>query len=171
MDPYDASTRSTPSGRPSVADTKAGTAIARGIAVFLAGVALALWIVFGRFLFGVGGELTPIYLLIGIVIVFLYAFIGQAMARAATRGYLTRRATLVTLIAAWGCGILLGLTIPDVTPDGLQTVISGTAEPWRGIAIGLANPAGIITVALSIAALVLANQDARGPRPSDDETP
>jgi hypothetical protein len=149
--------------------SRAGAALAKGIGVFLAGLALALWIVFGRFLFGVGGELTPIYLLLGIAIVVLHAFIGQAIARTAMRGYSMRRATLVTLIAAWACGILLGITIPDVTASGLQTVISGTLEPWRGIAIGLANPAGIITIALTIAALVLATQDARGPRPADDE--
>jgi hypothetical protein len=144
-------------------------ALARGVGVFLAGVALALWIVFGRFQFGVGGDLTPIYLLLGILIVVLHAFIGQAFARTATRGYALRRVTPGILIGAWGCGILLGLTIPDVTTDGLQTVITGTVEPWRGIAIGLANPAGIITIALTIAALVLASQDARGPRPADDE--
>lgn len=144
-------------------------AAVRGILVFLAGVVLALWIVFGRHLFGMGGDLTPIYLLLGIVIIVLHAFIGQALARTAGRGYSTRRATLVTLVAAWGCGILLGLVIPDVTADGLQTVISGTTEPWRGIAIGLANPAGILTIALTIAALVLAHQDTNGPRPAADE--
>lgn len=139
------------------------------VLVAAAGVLLAVWVVFGRFLFGAGGDLTPVYLLLGVLIVTLHAFIGLALVRTAHGGYRTRGATVGTLVAAWVCGILLGLTIPDITPLGLQTAITGAHEPWRGIAIGLANPAGIVMIALIIAALVLANQDARGPRPSDDE--
>jgi hypothetical protein len=158
-----------PSGR-LPAQPRIGLAMARGVGTFLAGVALALWIVFGRFAFGIGGDLTPVYLLLGIVIVVLHAFTGQALARTTMRGFTTRRASVATLVAAWGCGILLGLTIPDVTSEGLQTIVSGPVEPWRGIAIGLANPAGIITIALLIAALVLAHQDSRGIAPTGEET-
>ncbi|WP_224760796.1 hypothetical protein [Salinibacterium sp. ZJ450] len=141
----------------------------RGVLVVVAGILLAAWVVAGRFLFGAGGDLTPLYLLLGILIVVLHAFIGLALLKTAQGGHRTRGSTVGTLVGAWVCGILLGLTIPDITPIGLQTVITGVTEPGRGIAIGLANPAGIIMIALMIASLVLANQDARGPRPSDDD--
>lgn len=143
--------------------------IAPGVGVLLAGVAIAAWIVFGRFLFGVGGELTLAYLPIGVLVVVLHAFIGRALSRTAARGFTPRRSTWGTLITAWGCGILLGLTIPDVTETGLQTILTGAAQPWLDVAIGVANPAGIIMIAFTIIALVLASQDAHGPRPVEDD--
>lgn len=151
---------------------KAGTARGVGVrrdGVPVVGVALALWIVAGRFLFGIGGQLAFAYLLIGIIIVILHVFIGRAMARARARGFSLRPATRGTLIAAWGLGVLLGLTIPDLTPDGLQTILTGARQPWLEAAIGVANPAGILTIAFTIITLVLANQDAQGPRPHEDD--
>ncbi|UUT35373.1 hypothetical protein [Microbacterium elymi] len=63
--------------------------------------------------------------------------------------------------------------IPDVTPDGLQTILTGAAEPGRGIAIGFANPLGVIMLVLAVIALVLATGDAKGradaPRVEEDE--
>lgn len=141
----------------------------RGIGVLLAGVVLALWIVVGRFLFGIGGGLTFAYLLVGILIVILHVYIGRAIARTSARGFTLRPATRGTLIAAWGCGVLLGLTLPDLTPDGLQTILTGARQPGLEVAIGLANPAGILTIAFTIIALVLARQDANGPRPHEDD--
>lgn len=145
------------------------TSPARGVGVLAAGVVLALWIVAGRFLFGIGGELTLAYLLIGVVIVILHASISRAVARVSERGFELRPSTRGTIIAAWGCGALLGLTIPDLTPDGLQTILTGASQPWLEVAIGVANPAGILTIAFTIIALVLASQDARGPRIHEDD--
>lgn len=139
------------------------------VGVLIAGLLVALWIVFGRFLFGRGGELTLAYLLIGVLIVVLNVFIGRALSRATTRRFAVRPSTWATLIASWGCGLLLGVTIPDITPNGLQTILSGTEQPWLDVAIGVANPAGIIMTALTITALALANQDAHGPRPHEDD--
>ncbi|MGF2949439.1 hypothetical protein [Microbacterium alcoholitolerans] len=147
----------------------ARTGTSRGVGVLLVGVALALWIAFGRFLFGAGGELTVAYLLIGVLVLVLHIFISRALARTAKRGFTVRPSTRGTLIGAWGCGILLGLTIPDITADGMQTIVSGTQQPALDVAIGIANPAGIVMAALTIIALVLASQDANGPRPSEDE--
>lgn len=147
--------------------TRAGTL--RGVGVLLVGVVLALWIVFGRFLFGVGGELVVPYLLIGVLVVALHIPLGRAVTRMTNRGFTLRPSTRGSLIAAWGCGILLGLTIPDITPDGLQTIISGTQQPTLDVAIGVANPAGIIMIAFTCIALVLASQDAHGPRPTEDD--
>ncbi|MEJ1089598.1 hypothetical protein WDU99_14870 [Microbacterium sp. Mu-80] len=147
--------------------TRTGTT--RGVGVLLVGFAIALWIVFGRFLFGAGGELTVVYLAIGLIVLVLHVFIARALSRTASRGFPVRPATRGTLIAAWGCGILLGLTIPDITAKGMQTIISGAQQPALDVAIGVANPAGIIMMALTIISLVLANQDAQGPRPTEDD--
>ncbi|UNK70857.1 hypothetical protein [Microbacterium sp. H1-D42] len=147
--------------------TRVGTT--RGVGVLVAGVALALWIVLGRFLFGAGGELTIAYLPIGVVVIVLYAFLGRAIARTANRGFTTRPSTWGTLIVACICGVLFGLTIPDITADGLQTIVSGTQQPALDIAIGVTNPAWVIMFAFTIISLVLATQDSRGPRPEEDE--
>lgn len=147
--------------------TRAGTA--RSVGVFLAGLALALWIVFGRFLFGVGGELTLAFTPIGVLLIVLHWFLARALARTAVRGFAVRPSTWGTLITAWAFGILFGLTIPDITPDGLQTIVSGTQQPALDIAIGVTNPAWVIMFAFLIISMVLAYQDARGPRPEEDE--
>ena len=142
-----------------------------GAVVATSGVLLAAWVAAGRWLFGVGGSLTVTYALtIGIVLALLHLFIGRGILRTARRGYRTRSVTIGTVIAAWGCGILLGLMIPDVTPVGLQTILTGASEPGLGIVIGLSNPLGIIMLAMSITALVLAAVDSKGgPRVPDED--
>ncbi|GAA3934614.1 hypothetical protein [Microbacterium soli] len=146
--------------------TRAGTL--RGVLLLLTGVALALWVVLGRFLFGIGGDLTLPYLALGVPVAVLFVFIGRAHDRILARGFTTRPATWGALVAAWGSGVLLGLTLPDTTPDGMQTILSGARQPWLDVAIGIANPAATIMIAFTIIALVLAVQDARGPRPVED---
>lgn len=142
-----------------------------GIVVACAGVLLAAWIVGGRSLFGVGGSLTVTFALtIGVLLVVLHFFVGRAILRTARRGYRTRPATIGTVIAAWGCGILLGLMIPDITPAGLQTILTGGSEPGLGIVIGLSNPLGIVMFVMSITALVLATVDSKGgPRVPEED--
>jgi hypothetical protein len=133
---------------------------ALGSAVIVGGLILASWICFGRFLFGVGGSLTPIYVVtIGFLVGTLHFFAGRAIRRTARRGRRTRPATIAMICIAWFTGILLGLMIPDLTAAGLQSIVSGSTEPGLGIAIGLANPLGIVCLATSIVALVLANGD------------
>lgn len=139
-------------------------------AVIAAGVVLALWVSLGRFLFGVGGLLAPVFLLtLGFTIGVVYVFIALAVVRARRRGYRTGGIAWALLIVSWVLGALLGFMIPDITPTGWQTIVSGGAEPGLGLAIGLSNPLGIICLGTAIAALVFANRDARGPRPSDPE--
>lgn len=142
-----------------------------GIVVACGGALLAAWVVGGRIPFGVAGSLTVTYALtIGIALIVLHFFIGWAILRTARRGHRTRPATIWTVSAAWGCGILLGLMIPDVTAIGLQTILTGAVEPGLGIVIGLSNPLGIIMLAMSVAALVLASVDAKGgPRVIDED--
>lgn len=134
-----------------------------GILVAIAGLILAAWVVAGRALFGLAGELVPLYALtLGLTIVVLHAFIGDGLARTALHGHRTRPTTIGMLAASWGCGVLLGLMIPDATPLGLQTILSGPDEPGLGIAIGVANPLGIIMLVTAIVALFLARGDAQG---------
>jgi hypothetical protein len=109
------------------------------------------------------GELTQLYTFtLGLVIVVLHFFIAEALARTAQHGHRTRPATVAMLFASWACGILLGLMIPDVTALGLQTILTGQHEPGLSIAVGVANPLGIIMLLTGIIALVLARGDAKG---------
>ncbi len=134
-----------------------------GALIAIVGILLAAWVTLGRALFGIAGELTQVYLLtLGILIVLLNAFTAEGVMRAAQLGYKHRPATLGMLFTSWALGILLGLTIPDVTPDGLQTILSGPEEPGLGIAIGIANPLGIVMIVTAIVALGLARGDAKG---------
>lgn len=134
-----------------------------GVGVIVAGIAVAGWISFGRHLFGVGGDLTIAYAAtLGLTFAVLLVLTGLAVRRTARRGFDTRALTQAMLIASGVCGLLLGLTIPDSTPQGLQTIISGPAEPALGIAIGIANPLGVVGIATAIIALVLAIGDSRG---------
>lgn len=137
--------------------------IAPALLVLFAGLLVAAWVSAGRVLFGVAGELTQVYTFtLGLVVFLLHAFIAEALLRAAQHGYRSRPATTGMLIASWACGILLGLMIPDVTPLGLQTILTGPHEPGLGIAIGVANPLGIIMLVTAIVALALARGDAKG---------
>jgi hypothetical protein len=151
-------------GIPSPDEQPEARSVVPGVLVACGGVVLAAWIVGGRYLFGVGGELTPVFAsTIGLALVALHFFAGRAIARTARRGRRTRPAVVATLAAAWGCGILLGFTIPDITPHGLQTILSTLAGPGSlDLVVGLSNPLGIVMLATSIAALVLASGDASG---------
>lgn len=133
-----------------------------GLIVIAGGLALAAWVSFGRYLFGVGGELTPWFAVgIGVPIAALYFFVGRAIMRTARFGRRTRPSTVVMLVISVACGILLGFMIPDVTPLGLQTILSGPAEPGLSVAVGVANPLGVVCLAAAIAALVLAHGDTK----------
>lgn len=145
-----------------------------GVVIGVVGVLLAAWIAFGRVLFGVAGTLTPVYALtLGVVVVVLSLFIAQGFVRTARRGLRHRGATYGTLVAFWCLAVALGLLIPDMTADGLQTILTGTTEPWRGMAIGFANPIGIIMIVFGFVALFLARGDALGradaPHVEEDE--
>ena len=73
--------------------------------------------------------------------------------------------------SGWIVTVILGLLIPDVTADGLQTILTRGAEPGLGIAIGFANPFGVVMIVFGIVAAALAHGDAAGRAyaPSEDE--
>ncbi|GAA3772166.1 hypothetical protein GCM10022240_25310 [Microbacterium kribbense] len=134
-----------------------------GALIAVGGVVVVAWVVFGRALFGVAGQLTVVYLVtLGVLLVVLNAFISDSVMRTARRGFQHRRATFAMLFVSWGCALVLGLLIPDITTDGLQTIATGASEPGRGIAVGFANPFGVVMVVCTIWALVLARGDSNG---------
>ncbi|MEL0627032.1 hypothetical protein V6245_08760 [Salinibacterium amurskyense] len=134
-----------------------------GVAVIVFGIAVAGWVSFGRHLFGLGGDLTVIYAAtLGVIFAILLVLVGLAMRRSDLRGFATRPITHAMLISSGLSAFLLGLTIPDNTPEGLQTIVSGPNEPALGIAIGIANPLGVVGIATGIIALVLAVKESRG---------
>ncbi|MFT4233304.1 MAG: hypothetical protein QM606_11090 [Leucobacter sp.] len=138
----------------------------------IVGVALALWMAAGRWAFGIGGSLTWWYLpTIGLLFAWLQLWIARRLRVTRDRGRRTRRRTIVALVLAWLCAVAFGLTVPDLTADGLVSILS----LWAGSAfsaemsIALCNPLGIIAFALAIAALAFAYADARDPTPEEDE--
>ena len=154
-------TNSRPASEPSIAGNTT-TQRRLGIGAIAAGALLAIWITGGRFLFGVGGSNTPAYALGSLLVVVLYLYVGRAILRTIRNARRTRPAVIGTLAASVGCGVLLGLMIPDATPSGLQTILTGAAEPGLGIAIGISNPLAVVMLVLAIFSLVLANGDATG---------
>ncbi len=116
------------------------------------------------------GSMTGIYaMLLGLPIVVLHLLIARAVARTARRGFVTRPSTFVTLILAWLCFAVLGLTIPDRVDGVWHTIITGDTNGIIGMAIGISNPMGIIGVGMCVASLIFASLDARGPCPSEDD--
>jgi len=141
----------------------------------LVGVALALWMGFGRFLFGVGGGLTWWYApLIALPFAVLQIATVLRVRVAEDRGRPVGRATYVTLVLSWVSALGFGYTVPDSVPGAaggeLVSIMSLHAgEQWLGMSIALCNPFGIIAFALVIASLAFAAVAGRKPRPSEDE--
>lgn len=140
--------------------------------VAIVGVVLALWMAAGRWLFGIGGSLTWWYVpTIGVVFVGLQLWLARRLRVTRDRGRRTSRSTVVTLALAWLSALGFGLTVPDLTPDGLVSILSlasGSAFSAE-MSIALCNPLGILAFACAIAALGFAYADARDPKPEEDE--
>ncbi|MCU1419249.1 hypothetical protein [Mycetocola sp.] len=159
------------------ARTPAGSArSARGgglaLVVTLGGILLAAWIVAGRVLFGVSGVLVPVFALtLGPLIVLLHVLAGLGIRRAVRAGYRIRPSTVVPLVMSWISGVLFGLTVPEAMPE-LRSVLADGSEPWAvEMSTALCNPLAIICVGTSVAAVIFAHVNARGPvaDPGDDE--
>lgn len=140
-----------------------------GLVVMIAGAVMAAWMGFGRVFFGVGGEFVLAYTLtLSVVITALNVFTGLQIRRANQRGHLIHPQTVVALIVAWVGGLGFGFTVADANESGLSTVMSQLGgELVYGLAIGLSNLFGIMALGGSIAALVFARLDARGPKPEE----
>ncbi len=139
-------------------------------AVVLIGTVLISWVTFGRFLFDKNGPVTIVYvLLIAIPVFLLHLLIAHNLTIVHRLGHSVRRASVTTLSTAWLCFALLGFVIPDRPVDSLETILSGSSEPLLGLAIGIANPLGIIGIALTVTAFLFSRTDAAGGKPTEDE--
>lgn len=139
------------------------------ILLFLGGVLVALWIAVGRFLFGVGGSLTPWYLLLGTAVLFTQGFAARTVFLTSHHGYRSRAWTILCIAFSWLAGVLNGLTLPDITSQGMRTILNGPNSTGLQIAIGVTNPCAILCLALAAAAIFLGYYDARGRKPKYDE--
>lgn len=135
----------------------------------VAGLVMAAWMGFGRIFFGVGGEFVLAYTLtVSIVIAALNIFTGVKIRSTKQRGHRTHPQTVVALVVAWVGGLGFGFTVADANDSGLNTVMSQLGgELVYGLAIGLSNLFGIMALGGSIAALIFARLDARGPKPEE----
>ncbi|QNN63983.1 hypothetical protein H9L06_08360 [Leucobacter denitrificans] len=126
----------------------------------------------GRWLFGIGGDLTWWYVpAIGLTYAVLSWWIGHRMAITQRRGRRTGRAVWVALILSWVCAIGFGFTVPDRVGDELISIVSlaaGSAFSTE-MSIALCNPLGIVSFTLAFIALGFAIANGRDPRPEEDE--
>ena len=142
-----------------------------GTIVLVAGILIAAWTVAGRVLFGISGPLVLIFAFtLGPLLVLVFIYTGLKINRAHRRGHSLRPGLIVCLIAAWFTGLLFGFTVPDATPEGLQSIIANSSNPWLlEMSIAFCNPAGILCAATAIGALAFAHVSARGPVLVDED--
>ena len=133
------------------------------------GALVAAWMGFGRVLFGVGGEFVLAYTLTAsVAITLINIFTGRAIQLANRRGHRIHPQTVIALAVFWVGGLGFGFTVADANASGLDTLMSyWGGETLRGMAIGLSNLFGILALAGSIAGLVFARLDSRGPKPEE----
>ena len=133
------------------------------------GAVVAAWMGFGRTLFGVGGEFVLAYTLTAsVALVIINIFTGRKLRLAERRGHRVHPQTVVALVVFWLAGLGFGFTVADANAKGLDTLMSyWGGETLRGMAIGLSNLFGILALAGSVAALIFASLDARGPKPEE----
>ena len=143
----------------------------RNFVIVIVGLLAALFMGFGRFLFGVGGELTWWYApLIALPFFLQQLFALQRMIIAERRGRSVGRSVYVALVLSWLCALGFGFTVPDLVGGELVSVLSHLAgDSWIGMSIALCNPLGILAFATSIAAVIFANLAGRDPRPTEDD--
>lgn len=123
-------------------------------------VLVPLWVVAGRMLFGIGGQMVLwLGISLGPVLLVLLLLSGLKLAEAARRGVLLPVRAVVAPALAWLSAIAFGFTVPDFgggAGDG-ASIMSLVAGPSAlGMSTALCNPCGIIAVALTIAATVFA---------------
>jgi len=140
-----------------------------GVVVMVVGALIAGWMGFGRIFFGVGGEFVLAYTLTAsVALTALNIFTGVKIRLTQSRGFRTHPQTVVAIVLYWLAGLGFGLTVADANASGLDTLMSyWGGESLRGMAIGLSNLFGILALASSIAGLVFARLDARGPKPEE----
>jgi hypothetical protein len=131
-------------------------------------VLVPLWVVAGRVLFGIGGQMV---LWLGIslapVLLVLLLLTGVKLIETARRGMLLPVRAVVAPALAWLLAFAFGFTVPDFGGGAGEgaSIMSLLAGPSAlGMSTALCNPFGIIAVGLAIAATVFAYRAAGGAR-------
>lgn len=124
-----------------------------------------------HWLFGMPGWLTYWYVpTIGAAYLLCHIWVLRRMKLTERKGYHTTRGTYVSLILSWVCAILFGFTVPNYADTELVTLMDLAAgEEYRGLAIGLCNTLGILSLALLGSAVGFSIADSRDPRPEMEE--
>ncbi|GAB2516972.1 hypothetical protein [Paramicrobacterium agarici] len=139
------------------------SALTSCVIVIVVSIAIAVWVGFGRVILGwpgtVGMVLSLTVVPIGLV---LHGSAALQMRNAVRRGSSIRRAVIAFVLAA-SSGVLFGATVPEITNEGIRSLMAPTGETWAvEMTIALCNPLGIVYLATSIATVVFARLAARG---------
>jgi hypothetical protein len=137
-------------------------------------VLVPLWVVAGRVLFGIGGQMVLwLGISLGPALLVLLLLTGIKLAEAARRGVLLPVRAVVAPVLAWLAAIAFGFTVPDFGGGAGNgtSVMSLLAGPSAlGMSTALCNPFGIIAMALTIASTVFAFRAAADGRKADRAT-
>ncbi|MCW4459740.1 hypothetical protein [Microbacterium sp. MPKO10] len=147
------------------ASTTRRRAVVTAVAVILVAVAVTVWVGFGRVLLGWPGTIGQILsITVAPIALVLLGTAGLSLSAAIQRGHSIRPA-LVALVLAVVSGIGFGATVPEITAEGVRSLLAPTGEEWAvEMTIALCNPLGIVYLGTSIATLVFSRLAVRGPR-------
>lgn len=146
----------------------------KSVFVAVMGLLLGAWMSAGRWLFGLGGDLTWWYVpAIGLTYAVLLLWVGHRLAVTARRGRRSGRAVWVALALSWVSAIGFGLTVPDNVNGELVSILSSASGSQFSaeMSIALCNPLGILAFTIGFFALGFAIAAGREPRPEEDELP
>ena len=147
--------------------SRRGTALQRAFPVVMVVVVvlLALWLVLGRAVVGVLGSLAvPYAFALALPIVVLHTVAAVLFRREALNhpSHAMSLRGVLTALASWVVIACFGFFLPDVTARGTESVLTAVTDPkLLGISYGFANTFGVISVALSVALVLLALTDLR----------
>ena len=126
-------------------------------------IAVPLWITAGRMLFGVEGQLVPIFALTAgpvLAVLMLTAAVKITVQANARRPFGAPLKTAVLLLANYIVAGVFGFLVPDFGGPESGSVLSGLAgEEVLGYSAALANPFGIATLFISVVVLVASFRD------------
>lgn len=136
--------------------------------MIIAATVLVLWVVFGRVVVGALGPLVWVYAFaLGLPLLALHVAAAVLFGRDA-KFYPSESVSLrasLTMIGSWFVMALFGFFLPDSTPGGPESVFTALTGPdMLGISYGFANTFGVISVAMSVALVLLALTDLRNTR-------
>lgn len=136
-------------------------------------LAVPFWITAGRALFGVQGQLVPIFALTAgpvLAVLMLTAAVKITAGAAARRPFGAPVKTALLLLLNHVLAAAFGFFVPDFGADQSGSVFSALAgEDVLGYSAALANPFGVATLLVAVAVLVRAFRDTSGLRSAAEE--